>query len=258
MCIRDRYSSGEEYAQQAISQLKEEIEVGNTPAALIVEPISGCGGQVPLAPEYLKTLHPFLRQHNILLLVDEVQVGFGRLGNYFWGFEMHDVIPDLLIMGKPMGNGHPVAAVASSNEIAESFANGMEFFASFGGNPVSCAVALEVLRTIDEEQLQENALQVGEYLGKGLIDLQKEFDCIGDVRGAGLFIGIEFTTKEGKPDKETAAFIKEELKRRFILVSTDGPHNNVIKSKPPLCFNLNNAQHFLEQLSESLKRIPVL
>ena len=191
-----KFRTGKEFAEHAIQVLSEEIKNGNIPNALIVEPISGCGGQVALADKYLSTLRPFLKKHNILLIVDEVQTGFGRLGTHFWGFEMHDVIPDIVIMGKPMGNGHPIAAVITTNEIAETFANGMEFFTSFGGNPVSCAVALEVLNTIQEEGLQENAKIIGEYLLKGLLEIQKQFDCIGDVRGKGLFIGIEFINKQ--------------------------------------------------------------
>lgn len=247
------FPNGIVYAQDAITIISAEISKGNIPAALIVEPISGCGGQVPLAPEYLKTLAPFLKKHEILLIVDEVQVGFGRLGNYFWGFEMHDIIPDMVITGKSMGNGHPVAAVITSEKLADSFANGMEFFSSFGGNPVSCTVAMEVLNIIKEEGLQENAKKVGAYLREGLQRLQEEHDSITDVRGTGLFLGIEFTDKEGNPNSAMADTIKEELKQRFILVGTDGPHNNVIKTKPPLCFSKSNAEHFLQQFKRALE-----
>lgn len=243
-----KFKTGTEYAQHAIDIILAEIKSGNAPAALIVEPISGCGGQVPLAKGYLETLKPFLEKHNILLILDEVQTGFGRLGQYFWGFEMHNIIPDIIILGKPMGNGHPIAALVTTDEIAENFANGMEFFTSFGGNPVSCAAALEVLHTIEEENLQENAERVGAFLKSGLLDFQKQFDCVADVRGEGLFLGIEFTKKE------VASFVKEDLKKHFILVGTDGPLNNVIKIKPPMCFNLENAKHFLKQTEVSIKR----
>lgn len=246
--------TGKEYAEEAIEQLREEINKGNIPAALIVEPISGCGGQVPLAAGYLKTVQPFLEENNILLIVDEVQTGFGRLGTHFWGFQMHDVVPDIVILGKPMGNGHPVAAVVTTNSIAETFANGMEFFTSFGGNPVSCAVALELLNILEEENLPNNAALVGDFLKKGLIHLQKQFDCLGDVRGEGLFLGIECVDKDKRESKEIANFIKEDLKKRFILVGTDGPFHNVIKIKPPMCFDLKNAAHFLEQIEQSIQQ----
>ncbi|MCK8521457.1 aminotransferase class III-fold pyridoxal phosphate-dependent enzyme [Aquimarina sp. D1M17] len=245
--------TGKEYAEEAIDILKKEIDKGNTPSALIAEPISGCGGQVPLAEDYLKILKPFLEQHDILLIVDEVQTGFGRLGNHFWGFEMHDIVPDIIILGKPMGNGHPIAAVVTTQNIADTFANGMEFFTSFGGNPVSCAVALELLNIIKEEDLPKNAARVGDALKNGLIDLQKQFDCLADVRGEGLFLGVEFIDKQGKQSEEIANFIKEDLKKRFILVGTDGPYHNVIKIKPPLCFDLKNVAHFLTHIEEAIQ-----
>lgn len=245
--------SGIEYAEDAINQLQNHIREGNKPAALIVEPISGCGGQVPLASGYLQHLAPFLEENDILLIMDEVQTGFGRLGNYFWGFEMHGVVPDLVIMGKPMGNGHPIAAVVTHAAIADSFDNGMEFFTSFGGNPVSCKVALKVLQTIEEERLQENAVNVGQILKNGLMQLKRQFDCIADVRGEGLFLGVEFSLN-GQPGEQIASFVKEDLKRKFILVGTDGPHNNVIKIKPPMCFNQENAQFFLASIKDSIEQ----
>lgn len=245
--------SGEEYANDAIRQLRESIEKGAHPCALIVEPISGCGGQVPLASGYLKKLRPFLSSNNILLIVDEVQTGFGRLGKYYWGFEMHSVVPDIILIGKPMGNGHPVAAAITTETIADHFANGMEFFTSFGGNPVSCAVATEVLQVIEEEALGENALQVGNHLKEGLSKLKDRFNIIGDIRGEGLFLGIEFTDSINLSSTEIATSVKEKLKKSLILVGTDGPQNNVIKIKPPLCFNAENARHFLTELGSILE-----
>lgn len=247
-----KFKTGKEYAEHAIGIISSEIEQGNTPSALIAEPISGCGGQVPLTEGYLKTLKPFLEENNILLILDEVQTGFGRLGKYFWGFEMHDIVPDMIILGKPMGNGHPIAAVITTNQIAESFANGMEFFTSFGGNPVSCAVALEAFKIIEEEKLQANAKSVGTFLKNGLLKLKNQFDFIGDVRGEGLFMGIEFVDKQKKPNEEIANFIKENLKENLILVGTDGPFNNVIKIKPPMCFSIANATFLIDRIKQSI------
>jgi len=246
------FNSGEAYATQAIDLISKEISKGNTPAAFIFEPISGCGGQVPLAAGYLKILSPFLRKNNILLIADEVQTGFGRLGKYFWGFEMHGIIPDLIVLGKPIANGHPAAAVVTTAGIAESFANGMEFFSSFGGNPVSCRVALEVLKIIKDEKLQENAKSVGEFLKSELISLKRQFASIGDVRGEGLFLGIEFIDDQGKPNKNLTQTISEKLKSKFILIGTDGPYENVLKLKPPLCFDKTDASFFINALEESL------
>jgi len=248
-----KFISGKEYAEDAIKSVREEIEKNKNPCALIAESISGCGGQVPLATGYLKALQPFLESFNIVTIIDEVQTGFGRLGKYFWGFEMHDIIPDIVILGKPMGNGHPIAAVVTTEVITDAFDNGMEFFSSFGGNPVSCACATSVLDVIEEERLQENANQVGSYFKNKLKELQQNHKSIGDVRGEGLFLGIEFTDPSGAPDTTTAAHVKDELKNNFILTGTDGPYNNVLKMKPPLCFNKFNVDFFVDQLDSLMK-----
>jgi 4-aminobutyrate aminotransferase-like enzyme/Ser/Thr protein kinase RdoA (MazF antagonist) len=251
---KGNYDSGKAYAEDAIERLQTSINKGLIPAAFLAEPISGCGGQVPIAPEYLKILKPFLVKHGILMISDEVQTGFGRLGSHFWGFEMHDVIPDIVILGKPIGNTHPIGAVVTTEKIADSFSNGMEFFSSFGGNPVSCAIGSKVLDILEEEKLQENALVVGNYYKSELKKLQSEFSSIGDVRGQGLFLGIEFIDNKGQPDTKIAQQLKNQLKENFILVSTDGPHDNVIKTKPPLCFTKENVDQVLYHFREILKR----
>jgi ethanolamine-phosphate phospho-lyase len=246
-----KYNHGSDYVTEAIQLI--ESHTNEKPCAFIAEPISGCGGQVPLAPGYLKELYAYLNANGIVTISDEVQTGFGRLGNWFWGFEMHDVIPDIVVLGKPMGNGHPIAAVVTTVAIADAFANGMEFFSSFGGNPVSCEVASAVLKIIEEEQLQKNALEVGRYFKSELISLQKNHACMADVRGEGLFLGIEFFTKAGTPDSQKAGLVKNEMKNNFILTGTDGPHDNVIKIKPPLCFTKPNVDQFVSKLDEILK-----
>ena len=251
--FKGMFTTGSAYAEDAIEKLQEAIDSQNIPAAFLAEPISGCGGQVPLADGYLKQLYPFLKKHGILSISDEVQTGFGRLGSHFWGFEMHDVIPDMVILGKPMGNTHPIGAVVCTQEIADAFANGMEFFSSFGGNPVSCAVGHEVLNILEEEMLQKNALIVGNYYKAELKKLQSEFSCVGDIRGQGLFLGIEFIDGKGQPDTKTAQLLKNQLKENFILVSTDGPYDSVIKTKPPLCFTKENVDQVLHCIREILK-----
>jgi len=237
-------TAGNLFAAQAIQQLKNSKE---KIAAFIAEPIVGCGGQVPLAANYLKEIYTEIRNQGGLCISDEVQTGFGRLGDVFWGFEQHGVVPDIVILGKPMGNGHPIGAVATTDEIANAFNIGMEFFSSFGGNPVSCAIGQAVLDVIEEEQLQQNAKQVGDYYLQKLSELQQKYECIGDVRGSGLFIGFEFVKNRLtlEPDTELAQKIKNELRNRFILVSTDGPFDNVIKSKPPLCFSKENVDEVI-------------
>lgn len=229
----DNGSAGEHFANLTSIKIDKN---SNEIAAFIAEPIVGCGGQVPLAKGYLKQVYRDMRKQGGICISDEVQVGFGRLGDYFWGYEMYDVEPDMVIIGKPMGNGHPIGAVITTTEIAESFDNGLEFFSSFGGNPVSCAIGEAVLDVIEEEGLQQHAKEVGGYLVSHLRELQKEYTEITDVRGSGLFLGIEIIDKKGSANSELAVQIKNNLRENFILVGTDGPHNNVIKIKPPLSF----------------------
>lgn len=221
-----------------------EIETCQHPiSAFITEPIVGCAGQIPLADGYLKEVYPAIRAQGGVCISDEVQTGFGRLGDYFWGYEAQNVTPDMVILGKPIANGHPMGAVVCSEEIAKSFEKGVEFFSSFGGNPVSCAIASAVLEVIEEDKLQKNAKMVGDYYMLLLKDLMKKYKCIGDVRGSGLFIGIEIV-KDSKtsPHTELANHIKNEMRNRNILISTDGRYDNVLKTKPPLCFSKENAE----------------
>jgi 4-aminobutyrate aminotransferase-like enzyme len=245
-------NAGSSYAQNAIHQMRPfEGKI----AAFIAEPIVGCGGQVPLAKGYLKEIYADIRTQGGVCISDEVQTGFGRLGKVFWGFEQHGVVPDMVIIGKPMGNGHPMGAVVCTDEIAEAFNNGMEFFSSFGGNPVSCAIGQAVLEVIEEEQLKQNAKQVGDYYLQELTKLQQKHECIGDVRGSGLFIGFEFVKNRLtlEPDTKLAQKVKNELRENFVLVSTDGPFDNVIKSKPPLCFTKENVDEVIGKLGGILR-----
>jgi 4-aminobutyrate aminotransferase-like enzyme len=244
-------NAGKKYASQFSNSLK--IAEGQI-AAFIAEPIVGCGGQVPLAPGYLKEVYPMIRKQGGVCISDEVQTGFGRIGTHFWGFEAQEVVPDIVVLGKPMGNGHPIGAVVTTDEIAEAFDNGMEFFSSFGGNPVSCAIGMAVLDVLEEEKLQQNASETGSYFMKLLMNLQKEFQVVGDVRGSGLFLGVEFVNDPVtlEPNTELAQIVKNKLRDSFILVSTDGPYDNVIKMKPPMCFNNDNALDVCATLKEVL------
>ena len=180
-------SGGRSFAKEAIFEIEQK---GLNPAAFIAEPIVGCGGQIPLAKDYLKTIYPFIREKGGVCISDEVQTGFGRLGKYFWGFEMHKVVPDIVVLGKPIGNGHPLAAVVTTDEIARSFETGMEFFSSFGGNPVSCAIGQAVSDVLEEEKLPENAREVGKYLLCLLKELVKKYEVCGDARGRGIIFGV--------------------------------------------------------------------
>ncbi len=243
-------TAGLAYANDLISQImwsKNEI------AAFISEPIVGCAGQVPLAKGYLAAIYPEIRKQGGVCISDEVQTGFGRLGDVFWGFEAQAVVPDIVVLGKPMGNGHPMGAVVCTEEIAKSFESGVEFFSSFGGNPVSMAIGLAVLDVIEEEQLQQNALEVGNYYQNELRKLQKENPCIGDIRGSGLFIGIEIIHPQNQsPNRALAHQIKNNLRNQHILISTDGPFDNVIKSKPPICFTKKDVDRVINAIMEVL------
>ncbi len=242
--------AGSRYAQQAITDLHQ---LNRPVAAFISEPIVGCGGQIPLAPGYLKEVYPAIRAQGGVCISDEVQTGFGRIGTHFWGFEAQGVVPDMVILGKPMGNAHPIGAVITTTPIAQSFEQGVEFFSSFGGNPVSCAIGQAVLDVIEEENLQQQALETGTYYKEALLQLKDNFNAIGDIRGSGLFLGIDIVKEDGiTPHTVLAQHLKNELKKRHILLSTDGPENNVIKSKPPLCFTKANAQRVVDTLKEVL------
>lgn len=239
------HDAGARYANEALERV-----AGAEIAAFLAEPVIGCGGQVPLAQGYLKTMYPGIRQMGGVCISDEVQTGFGRLGKYFWGFEMHGVEPDIVILGKPMGNGHPVAAVVTTDEIAKSFETGMEFFSSFGGNPVSMAIAQAVLDVLDEEELPENADAVGGYLLNCLKDIVGNYESAGDARGVGLFLGFELI-KNGDPNAPNtglATLVKDRLREDGILIGSDGPFENVIKIKPPLCFTKENADRLADEI----------
>ncbi len=248
---KDNSNAGKMYGIDAVTQIKS----SNVPiSAFISEPIVGCAGQIPLAKGYLKEVYPAIREQGGVCISDEVQTGFGRLGDHYWGFEAHGVVPDMVILGKPIANGHPMGAVVCTDEIAASFEKGVEFFSSFGGNPVSCNIASAVLDVIEEERLQENAKVVGDHYMALLKELMPKYSCIGDVRGSGLFIGCDIVEDNTKtPNKTLAKHIKNELRKRHILVSTDGPFDNIIKTKPALCFSKENAEIVVKAIDEVLK-----
>jgi len=251
--FNDPETAGTRYAQYVQDAIKQQGD-GST---FISESLLGCGGQILLPAGFLQESFQHVRAAGGICISDEVQVGLGRVGTHYWGFELQNVIPDIVTVGKPLGNGHPVAAVITIPEIAVAFNNDMEYFNSFGGNPVSCAIALSVLNVIEQEELQQNALDVGSYLLSELNLLKDKYEIICDVRGSGLFIGTELVkdrkTKEPAPEK--ANEIINKMKEIGILISTDGPHNNVLKIKPPMVFSIENAQQIIRSLEIILSRI---
>lgn len=242
------------YAASVEGVIEELTHQGRRPAGFIAEAILSCGGQVVPPKGYFKSVFKAVRKAGGLCIMDEVQVGFGRVGDAFWGFELHAVVPDIVTLGKPIANGHPMAAVVTTRAIADAFANGMEYFSTFGGNPVSCAAAKAVLDVVQGEKLQAHAKEVGDYLRAGYQDLMNDFSIIGDVRGHGLFLGFELVKDRSSqaPFPEAAKYIANRMRALGILMSTDGPFHNVIKTKPPMCFNRKNADFVLETLRKVL------
>jgi 4-aminobutyrate aminotransferase-like enzyme len=226
-------------------------------SCFFVESILGCGGQVVLPPKYLMEVFKIIKKKNALCIVDEVQTGFGRVGSHFWGFEEHGIIPDIVTLGKPMGNGHPIAAVVTTKKIANKFNNGMEYFNSFGGNPVSCAIGNAVLDVIEDEKLQNNAQITGKYFLESLNNIRLKFpQFISEIRGKGLFIGIDLIKNNNNfPNDKLATFIVNKMREKGILLSTDGPYHNVIKIKPPMTFNYNNVDLVCYELIKIFKNL---
>lgn len=243
-------NTAEKYAKHIDEQIENIHSKERKVAGFICESIVSCGGQVELPENYLKLAYRAVRKAGGLCISDEVQTGCGRVGSTFWGFQLHDVIPDIVTIGKPIGNGHPLAAVVCTQEVAKTFANGMEYFNTFGGNPVSCAIGKEVLQVIKDEKLQKNALNVGSYLKEELINLQKPFPIIGDVRGQGLFLGFELTDENKQPLTEKASYLANRMKDFGILMSTDGKDNNALKIKPPMVFSVEHADELLMRLNQ--------
>jgi 4-aminobutyrate aminotransferase-like enzyme/Ser/Thr protein kinase RdoA (MazF antagonist) len=250
--------AGRKYAGH-VSEIVRHIKTrGGGLAAFICESMPSVGGQIVLPAGYLAEVYGPVRRAGGVCIADEVQVGFGRLGTHFWGFETQGVVPDIVVLGKPMGNGHPLGAVITTPEIAASFDNGMEFFSTFGGNTVSCAVGLAVLDVIQEEGLQEHAERVGQHLLAGLRGLMQSHPIIGDVRGLGLFQGVELVRDRGtlEPAASETSYVVNRLGERGILAGTEGPHQNVIKIRPPLPFSKSDADLLVRTLDAVLKEDP--
>ena len=224
----------------------------------IAETLPSVGGQIVFPPSYLAESYRHVRAAAGVCIADEVQVGFGRLGTHFWGFETQGVVPDIVVLGKPIGNAFPLAAVVTTREIANAFDNGMEFFSTFGGNPVSCAVGLAVLDVLREEGLQANALRIGRLLINEFTRLHQRRALIGDVRGSGLFLGLDLVqSRETRaPAPAQASYVVNRLREEGILTGTDGPHHNVIKLRPPLIFSESDADHLCVTLDRILLEDP--
>ena len=240
------------YVKQTVELLKSN---GRGIAGFIAESLPSVAGQIVFPDGYLSSVYRYVREAGGVCIADEVQTGFGRVGTHLWGFEMQKVTPDIVVLGKPIGNGHPLAAVITRRDIAEAFDNGMEYFTTFGGNPVSCAVGLAVLDVLQEDGLQEHALQVGNHLLDGLKSFVGKYDMVADARGAGLFLGLELVSDLStlEPAAAEAGFISNRMRDHGILLGTDGPYHNVVKIRPPMPFDESNAKFLLETMEKILK-----
>jgi 4-aminobutyrate aminotransferase-like enzyme len=249
--------SAEQFAQAVEAACLSLVAEGHGVSALILDPFFVNEGFPDLPPGFLNPALAVLRRFGGLLIADEVQPGFGRIGSHFWGFERAAITPDIVTMGKPMGNGHPVAALATSDAIMSAFRENHGYFNTFGGNPVSCAAAMAVLDVIEGEGLLARAGLTGEVLRQGLSRLAERFDYIGDVRGSGLAIGAEIVADraEKTPDRATCARIVNGMRQGGVLMGFNGIHANVLKIRPPLAFGPAEAEHLLRVLEEVLARL---
>ena len=257
--IPDSYKGihqGPNAAGMYVADLVTAIDDLNQPlAAFICESIVSTAGQVTLANGFLPDAYRAVRTAGGVCIADEVQIGVGRMGETFWGFELHGVVPDIVTLGKPLGNGHPLAAVVTTPDIAQSFLTGMEYFNTFGGNPVSTAIGQAVLDVVCDEALQANARTMGNYLMDSARALSKSAPIIGDVRGSGLFIGIELVHADQSPATAVTDQLMQFAKERGVLLSCDGPGNNVLKIKPPMVIAREDVDLLMNVLSDFLPTV---
>ncbi len=251
---RDDPRAGEKYARHVAEIIERLRESGNGLAGFIAESCPSVGGQIFFPEGYLAAVYQFVREAGGVCIADEVQTGYGRIGTHFYAFGSQGVAPDIVVLGKPIGNGHPIGAVITTPEIAASFDNGMEFFSTFGGNTVSCAIGLATLRVTLEENLQSRALRVGNRLLEGLRPLMNRYAIVGDARGSGLFLGVELVRDREtlEPAAEEASFISNRFREHGILLGTDGPFHNVIKIRPPMPFSETDADFLIATMEKIL------
>lgn len=261
---RDTEYSGneicEKYVQDVRDLISEAHKNGRNIAAFIAESMQSCGGQVIFPQGYLRQVYKLIREAGGVCIADEVQVGFGRVGDHWWAFQHqgNDIVPDIVTIGKPIGNGHPVSVVVTTPEIAASMADtGMAYFSTFGGNAVSCAIANAVLDVIENEKLIENAKEVGSYLLKKATELMSKHKIVGDVRGIGLFLGIDLVKNRisREPASEEAKYAVERAKELGVIISRDGPYENVLKMKPPMVFNKQNVDTVMSVLEKIMQEV---
>ncbi len=246
-----RYADGVRHVTEALRAQ------GSAPSAFIAETCPSVGGQIVFPPGYLAAVYAHVRAAGGVCIADEVQTAYGRMGSSFYAFEDQAVVPDIVVLGKPIGNGYPLGAVVTTDEIAASFANGMEFFSTFGGSTVSCAVGHAVLDVVEQEELQSHAADVGNGLLAELRPLVDEHPIVGDVRGSGLFLGVELVKDRGtlEPARAEAEYVVNRLREEGILIGTDGPSHNVLKIRPPMPFDNNDGERLVSTMKKVLREL---
>lgn len=257
---RDDPDRAEKYAAQVDAALDAIAARGGKLAGFIAETFPSVGGQIIPPKGYLDAVYRRIRGAGGICIADEVQTGLGRLGEYYFGFEQQDAVPDIVVLGKPIGNGHPLGVVVTTREIADRFAEGPEYFSTFGGSTLSCRMGKEVLDIIDDEGLMENARVMGDRLQAGLTDLQKKYEIIGDVRGYGLFLGVDLVSDPvaRTPGTEIAEYVKNRMRDTRILIGCEGPFDNILKVRPPLTIESEDVDMFLTVLDRVLEEVACL
>jgi 4-aminobutyrate aminotransferase-like enzyme/Ser/Thr protein kinase RdoA (MazF antagonist) len=249
---RDDPARAQKYADLVDGAIEALQARGQGLAGFIAETFPSVGGQIIPPKGYLAAVYDKIRAAGGVCIADEVQTGLGRLGDYYFGFEHQGALPDMVVMGKPIGNGHPLGVLVTTKEIAESFDNGIEFFSTFGGSTLSCRMGKEVLDIVDDEGLQENARLMGERLKKGLQVIEADFACVGDVRGMGLFLGVELIHADGREASEVCSFIKNRMRDFRILIGSEGPKDNILKIRPPLTIEADDVDMILSCLRQAV------
>jgi 4-aminobutyrate aminotransferase-like enzyme len=249
--------SGEKYADHVAERIDHLQASGSRLCGYIAESCPSVGGQLMFPAGYLAAVYRHVRRAGGLCIADEVQTAYGRIGTHFYGFQQQGVIPDIVVLGKPIGNGFPLGAVVTTPEIAASFNNGMEYFSTFGGSTVSCAVGLAVLESVMNERLQAQADAVGSHLRDELQSLAARHPLIGDVRGSGLFLGVELVTDRDSLEPATVAAgeVVNRMRAAGVLIGTDGIFHNVLKIRPPMPFTVDDATVLVECLDTVLGQL---
>ncbi|WP_037308951.1 aminotransferase class III-fold pyridoxal phosphate-dependent enzyme [Ruegeria halocynthiae] len=240
------------FVDPAIAALQDK---GHGVAGFIAETFPSVGGQIIPPKGYLPAVYEKIRAAGGVCIADEVQTGLGRLGEYYFGFEHQGAVPDIVVLGKPIGNGHPLGVLVTTKEIAQSFDNGIEFFSTFGGSTLSCRIGKEVLDIIDDEGLQDNARIMGIRLMDGLRQIEADFTCVGDVRGMGLFLGVELINPDGSEGTEICTYVKNRMRDHRILIGSEGPKDNILKIRPPLTIEAEDVDMILWALRDVLAEV---